>query len=145
MSSKQISKWVWGIALCAVVHAVHAYDPYKLAKAAGMYLSAADIQARFKNSKCGYAMKRVPPTIYERRDEILKVLNANDAREFNHYFNSSEFLRLLQSNQDFINQFMRNAVTDGLDRKTSCGMLAGAIGISVKAANDAWNEADKTP
>lgn len=109
------------------------------ARAAGGYFAAADLMIRLKASRCGYIVKKPPPSAVDRAREIEAAFDPAEGREVRTFLSSSEYQRKLARNQDLIDGALHQYIdVELMDTKTACGMLVGTIAPLVKAAELRW-------
>jgi hypothetical protein len=91
------------------------------------YIASSDMMVKLKKSKCGYVIKRTLPTVSSVVSEIKTYLKGEDLNEIISFYNSPEFEVKMKKNDYFIDGFLANSAKDGVDEKTSCGLLLGIV------------------
>jgi hypothetical protein len=119
------------------------YDSFEISNAAGMYLTSADIQQKLSTSQCGYVIKKAPPTVEGRLQEILGYLNYADKIELEKFVRSSEFNQKMKNNDVIINDIKKAFIAEGYDEKTTCGLLLGTLSQMIAKGDSAWRNVIK--
>lgn len=120
------------------------YDPFEISNAAGMYLTAADIQKKLSISQCGYILKKPPPNIEHRLQEVLDYLTPSDRIEIESFVRSNEFKNKMKRNQLIIDDIYGAFIKEGYDNKTACGLLWGSLSPMISKGDMAWKAAIKS-
>jgi hypothetical protein len=111
----------------------------RMASSAGAYLGSLEYLRAFKNSECGFALRRDPESLDDAlRAEVLPAF-APDLR--------SEVARQMRDlKPEIVAQAKRNValmVTGAqkdYDRNTGCGVVAGTLASTNARALDAWQQ-----
>jgi hypothetical protein len=121
-----------------------AYDAYEISNAAAMYLSSADLQKKLSTSQCAYAIKKSPPNLEARLQEVLSYLTPSDKVELEQFVRSDEFKMKMNKNQVIINDIYTSFLKDGYDNKTACGLLLGSLSQAISKGDLTWKNVNKS-
>ena len=131
--------------LCTVASGALAQPPdearrtdFDAGAAAGAYITAADMIAAFKESRCGYALRKPYPSVTARVAEVTKHLTPRQREELTSYLSSSNYQQFRTEIRQIVPNALELARRDGADERTTCGMLIAALHIQVKKGESIW-------
>lgn len=120
-----------------------AYDQFEISNAAAMYITAADLQQKLSFSQCAYAIKKAPPNVEARLQEVLSYLTPSDKVEVEKFVRSNDFKKKMDKNKIIINDIYDSFIKEGYDNKTACGLLLGSLSQAISKGELTWKNVNK--
>lgn len=144
MHKPKLSNLTFVFACLFVAPTAIAYDQSEISNAAAMYLASTDLQQKLSTSQCAYAIKKSPPNLEPRLQEVLSYLTPRDKVELEIFVRSNDFKKKMDKNQVIINDIFNAFINEGYDNKTACGLLIGSLTQAISNGELTWKNVNKS-
>lgn len=138
-----------GIAVLSVFlipqYAASEYRPEILAEHGGSYIFANQLMLSLSESECGYALKggEYNQNFKMAVADVKNSLRDEDKLELQSFLDGSGFAQIKEESAGIIHDQLYGFITNGLDKKTACGMVISSCAITLNNAKQRWVDSKK--